>query len=67
MIVMVVAEIIVSLILFACIYGIGKLLGHNCLSLSVVVANRVRQEFSKDANASIQKLVKKTLETISNL
>ena len=49
------------------IYGLGKLLGHNCVSLSVVVANRVRREFSKDASSSVQRLVVKTLETISKL
>jgi uridine phosphorylase len=30
------------------IYGLGKLLGHHCLSINVIVANRVRKEFSKD-------------------
>ncbi len=47
------------------IYGLGKLLGHHCLSLSAIVANRVNQVFSKDGNAAIEKLIVKTLETLS--
>jgi len=31
------------------IYGLGKILGHQCLSLSAIVANRVKKAFSKDA------------------
>ena len=43
------------------IYGIGKLLGHHCLSLSAIVANRVKKEFSKDSAAAIEQLIVKTL------
>lgn len=49
------------------IYGLGKLLGHHCLSLSAIVANRVVKEFSKDGNAAVEKLIKITLERISEL
>ncbi len=49
------------------IYGLGKMLGHNCLSLSAIVANRITKEFSKDGNAAVEKLIKHTLETISTL
>jgi uridine phosphorylase len=48
------------------IYGIGKLLGHHCLSLSAIVANRVRKEFSKDSAAAVEKLIVHTLEILSN-
>ena len=44
------------------IYGMGKILGHRCLSLSAIVANRVTKEFSKDGNATVEKLILKTLE-----
>ena len=44
------------------IYGMGKILGHRCLSLSAIVANRVTKEFSKDGNATVEKLIMKTLE-----
>ncbi|MGV3594328.1 MAG: nucleoside phosphorylase [Sediminibacterium sp.] len=47
------------------IYGLGKLLGHHCLSLSAIVANRVNKQFSKDGAAAIEKLIMKTLETLA--
>ncbi len=34
------------------IYGLGRLLGHHCLSLNAIVANRVKKEFSKDGGAA---------------
>ncbi len=48
------------------LYGLSALLGHSCLSLSVVVANRLRKEFTKDLNKSESLLIKKFLEIISN-
>jgi uridine phosphorylase len=47
------------------IYGMGKILGHHCLSLSAIVANRITKEFSKDGGAAVEKLIVKTLENIS--
>jgi uridine phosphorylase len=47
------------------IYGMGKILGHHCLSLSAIVANRISKEFSKDGNAAVEKLICKALENIS--
>ena len=47
------------------IYGMGKLLGHHCLSLSAIVANRISKEFSKNGNAAVDSLIKKALEIIS--
>ena len=44
------------------IYGLGKLLGHHCLSLNAVIANRVRQEFSKDTAATVDTLIRHSLE-----
>lgn len=49
------------------IYGLGRLLGHHCLSLNAIVANRVRKEFSKDGAAAVEKLIVKTLETITSI
>ena len=46
------------------IYGMGKILGHHCLSLSAIVANRISKEFSKDGNAAVENLIKKTLEIV---
>jgi uridine phosphorylase len=47
------------------IYGLGKLLGHHCLSLSAVVANRIRKDFSKDSASTVDKLIKNALEIIT--
>ena len=47
------------------IYGLSKLLGHNCLSLNAVIANRVRKEFSKDGKAAVENLIIKVLEIVS--
>jgi uridine phosphorylase len=49
------------------IYGLGRLLGHQCLSLSAVVANRISRTFSKDGAAAVEKLIKQTLEVISSI
>ena len=49
------------------IYGLGKLLGHHCLSLNAIVANRVLQTFSRDNNAVIEQLIRTTLETVAAL
>jgi uridine phosphorylase len=48
----------------AAIYGLGKALGHQCISLSAIVANRIAMEFSKDADAAIDGLIRHTLERI---
>jgi uridine phosphorylase len=47
------------------IYGLGKILGHQCISLSAIVANRITKKFSTDGDALVQKLIKKTLEIVS--
>lgn len=49
------------------IYGLGKLLGHQCLSLSAIVANRINKEFSKDGNAAVENMIKKALNIISSI
>ena len=46
------------------IYGLGKLLGHQCLSLSAIVANRVEKQFSKDAGKTMERLITTTLERV---
>lgn len=48
------------------IYGLGKALNHHCLSLSAIVANRIQRKFSKDGNATVEKLITKTLDIISS-
>ncbi len=48
------------------IYSLGKLLGHHCLSLNVIVTNRIMKEFSKDAALAVDNLIKKVLNIISD-
>jgi uridine phosphorylase len=49
------------------IYGLGKLLGHHCLSVNAIVANRVRQEFSKDGKAAVDNLIEKSLGILAGI
>jgi len=47
------------------IYGLGKLLGHNCLAVNAIIANRVKKEYSKDSQATVEKLIIKFIEIFS--
>jgi uridine phosphorylase len=47
------------------IYGLGKLMGHECMSVNAIIANRVVKEFSKDSNAAVEKLIIKALEALT--
>lgn len=49
------------------IYGLGKLLGHHCLSVNVIVANRINKTFTKDGALAIEQLITKTLGIISSI
>ena len=49
------------------IYGMGKLLGHQCISVNAIIANRIQKQFSKDSYTLVDQLIKKTLEIISTL
>ncbi len=51
----------------AAIYGLGRLLGHHCISLSAIVANRVQKEFSKEGNTLMEKLIQQALSIIRTL
>ena len=46
------------------IYGLGKLMGHDCLSINVIIANRVLGEFSKDSDAAVEKMIAHSLEVL---
>ncbi len=48
------------------IYGLGKLLGHHCLSLNAIVANRITKEFSKDGALAVENLIKQSLNVIAD-
>lgn len=49
------------------IYGLGRLLGHNTCSLNCIIANRANGTFSKNPYASVEKLIKYTLDKLAEL
>jgi uridine phosphorylase len=46
------------------IYGLGAVLGHQCISLSAIVANRITKQFSTDAENTIDRLIRQTIGRI---
>jgi uridine phosphorylase len=48
------------------IYGLGKSLGHQCLSVNAIVANRVVKQFSKDSGKAVENLIEKSLAIIAD-
>jgi len=48
-------------------YGLAKLLGHKALSMNAIIANRATGEFSKDPKASVDSLIRFTLDKLSKL
>jgi len=48
------------------LYGLGKLLNHNCLTVCVIIANRVRKEFTNDYGKSVEVLIENCLNRISD-
>lgn len=45
-------------------YGLGRLLGHEVISLNAIVANRITGEFAKDPDDVIDDLILKTLNRL---
>lgn len=45
-------------------YAMGRLLGHETLSVNAIIANRIKGKFSKDPNKVVDALIKKVLERI---
>lgn len=50
----------------AAIYGLGKLLGHHCLSLNAIIANRATGTFSADPYKAVDQLIAYTLDKLAN-
>jgi uridine phosphorylase len=46
------------------IYGLCNLLGHQCLSINVIIANRVKKEYSKDMGKAVDHMIQKSLGII---
>jgi uridine phosphorylase len=48
------------------IYGLGRALGHQCISLNVIVANRVVKQFSPDSHTAVEKLIRHSLNMLAD-
>lgn len=49
------------------IYGLGHLLGHECISLNALLANRNLGTFSESPEKTVQELIKLSLEKIESI
>jgi uridine phosphorylase len=49
------------------IYGLGTLLGHQCLSLNVIVANRISKTFSGNGLLAVERLIEKSLQVARSI
>lgn len=48
------------------IYGLSGLLGHNALTVCLIIANRLRKEYSKDYNPHMKKLIETVLQRMTD-
>lgn len=46
-------------------YGLAKLMGHRSVSLNAIIANRATGEFTKDSKATVDQLIKATLDILA--
>ncbi len=46
-------------------YAMGRLLGHEVLSLNAIVANRITHEFTSDADAIVERLIKHVMKKMA--
>ncbi|MDK2772295.1 MAG: nucleoside phosphorylase [Flavobacterium sp.] len=47
------------------IYGLGKLLGHECLSMNAIIANRANGTFSEDPYKAVDELIEYVLNKLA--
>jgi len=47
------------------LYGLCELLGHHCLSVNVILANRPNGKFSRDPYQSVEKMIDVVFEAIT--
>jgi uridine phosphorylase len=45
-------------------YALGRLLGHEVLSVNAIIANRIKNKFSKDPNSIVEGLIRKVLDRV---
>ena len=49
------------------IYGLGQMLGHQCLSLNAIVANRITKTFSTDGLLAVERLIEKSIGVVRTI
>ena len=49
------------------LYGLGKMLGHDCVTCCAIVANRITKEFSHDHAKPVKALIEMVLERVVKL
>jgi len=49
------------------IYGLCNLLGHQCVSINVIIANRIKKEYSKDIVKAVDHMILKSLGIIAGI
>ncbi len=47
------------------LYGLGNLLGHNCITCCAIIANRIRKEYSDDHSKDVKNLIEKVLNVLA--
>ncbi len=47
------------------LYGLGKALGHQCVTACVIIANRIIRQFTKNYEKSVEKLIVTSLEKLT--
>jgi uridine phosphorylase len=47
------------------LYGLGKLLGHECCTVCAIIANRVARQYSKDYKKTVNDLIRLVLERLT--
>jgi uridine phosphorylase len=48
------------------LYGLGRLLGHHCATVCVLIANRVKNQYSKDYKKPVENLILTVLDRLVN-
>jgi uridine phosphorylase len=49
------------------IYGLGNMLGHQCLSLNAIVANRISKTFSPNGLLAVERLIEKSIQVVRSM
>ena len=50
----------------AALYGLGKLLRHQCLTICAIITNRIQQQYSKDHKKTVSNMIAFVLERLTH-